>query len=56
MLFEFALSTGFNDSLPTTTNENIMSGRSYLLMAVNGQTKTIIGLMKILGRKFRILL
>jgi hypothetical protein len=51
MLFEFALSTGFNDSLPTTTNENIMSGRSYLLMAVNGQTKTIIGFMKILGRR-----
>ena len=36
MLFEFALSTGFNDRLPTTTNENIMSGRTYLLMAVNG--------------------
>jgi hypothetical protein len=28
-----------------------MSGRSYLLMAVNGQTKTIIGFMKILGRR-----
>lgn len=31
------------DSLLTTTNENIMRGRSYSLMAVNGQIKTIIG-------------